>query len=193
MPSKQKEVVKNSKSPHMSPDKKMHFDLDDPDYIRDLQRPAVIKEDLNEMERRKRVQQILESKAFREELEQLILSEKNQGSGADRLKTLEQLSELILPSSPARHPSINAITNANFTYAADEICLQRDAPSNKRIVEMTYALKNVDLMRPPSSIRQHDLSIVFAVFDSRNGFEGLNFISLLHWGLLARFLWLRLT
>ncbi|KFD52699.1 hypothetical protein M514_06355 [Trichuris suis] len=119
MPSKQKEVVKNSKSPHMSPDKKMHFDLDDPDYIRDLQRPAVIKEDLNEMERRKRVQQILESKAFREELEQLILSEKNQGSGADRLKTLEQLSELILPSSPARHPSINAIRSVVILPIAD--------------------------------------------------------------------------
>uniref|UniRef100_A0A5S6QGI3 Class II aldolase/adducin N-terminal domain-containing protein n=1 Tax=Trichuris muris TaxID=70415 RepID=A0A5S6QGI3_TRIMR len=120
MPSKQKEAVKNSRSPpHMSPDKKMHFDLDDPDYIRDLQRPAVIKEDLNEMERRKRVQQILESKAFREELEQLILSEKNQGSGVDRLKTLEQLSQLILPSSPARHPSIGAVRSVVILPIAD--------------------------------------------------------------------------
>ncbi|CDW55113.1 Adducin protein 1 [Trichuris trichiura] len=74
---------------------------------------------LNEMERRKRVQQILESKAFREELEQLILSEKNQGSGADRLKTLEQLSELILPSSPASKICIKSLGSVVILPIAD--------------------------------------------------------------------------
>uniref|UniRef100_A0A915JYK3 Class II aldolase/adducin N-terminal domain-containing protein n=1 Tax=Romanomermis culicivorax TaxID=13658 RepID=A0A915JYK3_ROMCU len=74
------------------------FDPEDPEYIKDLQRPAVIKEDLNEMERRKRVRQILESKSFREELENLIISERQQGTNADNLRTLEKLSELISPA-----------------------------------------------------------------------------------------------
>lgn len=67
---------------------RMHFDPDDPDYIKDMRRPAVIKvcvrvcrdfviplfvvqEDLNEMERRKRVNEIL-ANPFRGELEKLV-------------------------------------------------------------------------------------------------------------------------
>jgi adducin len=47
-------------------------DQDDPEYLRSLRRPAVIKEDLWEMERRRRVQQVLAAKDFRDELEDVV-------------------------------------------------------------------------------------------------------------------------
>lgn len=50
------------------------------------------------MERRKRVQQILESKSFCKELEELIRQEsENNKSDPEHLKTLQRLSELTLP------------------------------------------------------------------------------------------------
>jgi len=47
-------------------------DVDDPSYVREMQRPAVIKEDLWAMERRRRVRQVLGAKDFRDELEETI-------------------------------------------------------------------------------------------------------------------------
>ncbi|CAI2356854.1 unnamed protein product [Caenorhabditis sp. 36 PRJEB53466] len=72
-------------------------DPDDPEYIKDLQRPAVIKEDLSEMERRKRVQQILESKSFCHELEEVIRQECDSArTDPDHLQTLQKLSDLTV-------------------------------------------------------------------------------------------------
>lgn len=52
------------------------------------------------MERRKRVQQILESKDFCRELEKLVHQENLSGqSDPERLKTLQKLSELTLSRS----------------------------------------------------------------------------------------------
>lgn len=69
-------------------------------------------EDMNEMERRKRVRQILESKGFRQELESLIVSEKQQGNlgAGDDLRALEQLSELILPKQQLMRSSFHGIS-----------------------------------------------------------------------------------
>jgi adducin len=73
------------------------LDRDDPEYIKEMQRPAAIKEDLSEMERRKRVQQILESKDFCRELEKLVQQENLSGEAdPERLKTLQKLSEFTL-------------------------------------------------------------------------------------------------
>ncbi|EFO82636.1 CRE-ADD-1 protein [Caenorhabditis remanei] len=73
-------------------------DPDDPEYIKDLQRPAVIKEDLSEMERRKRVQQILESKSFCHELEEVIRQECDTAkTDPDHLQVLQKLSDLTVP------------------------------------------------------------------------------------------------
>ncbi|CAB3411641.1 unnamed protein product [Caenorhabditis bovis] len=81
-------------------------DPDDPDYIKDLQRPAVIKEDLCEMERRKRVQEILESKSFCQELEDVIRQECDSSlSDPDHLITLQRLAELTI------NPKMFSITN----------------------------------------------------------------------------------
>ncbi|XP_070540129.1 alpha-adducin-like isoform X2 [Ptychodera flava] len=72
---------------------------EDPDYQRELIRPAVIKEDMKEMERRKRVSLILNSQAFREELEQIVESQIKTGPHPASLIALQQISELLLPQS----------------------------------------------------------------------------------------------
>ncbi|XP_014666373.1 PREDICTED: alpha-adducin-like, partial [Priapulus caudatus] len=74
-------------------------DPDDPEYIRQMQKPAVIKEDVKEMDRRKRVNLILSSQAFREELEDIISSQIQQGPHPASLIALQQISELILPQA----------------------------------------------------------------------------------------------
>lgn len=52
-----------------------NLDLDDPEVQKDMQRPAHIKNDIKEMDRNKRVSLILNSEAFREELEAIIDSQ----------------------------------------------------------------------------------------------------------------------
>ncbi|VDK49436.1 unnamed protein product [Anisakis simplex] len=98
----------------------INFDPDDPDYIKDLQRPAAIKEDLSEMERRKRVQQILESKSFCKTLEELIKQEsENNKTDPEHLKTLQRLSELTLPHGHLAAVSLRSIGSASVLPVAD--------------------------------------------------------------------------
>ncbi|VDO42879.1 unnamed protein product [Onchocerca flexuosa] len=91
----------------------VNFDPEDPEYIKELQRPAAIKEDLSEMERRKRVQEVLESKSFCRELEELIKQEsESHKSDPDHLKTLQRLSELTLPHGQIAASSLHNIVVA---------------------------------------------------------------------------------
>ncbi|XP_071827242.1 gamma-adducin-like isoform X3 [Apostichopus japonicus] len=81
--------------------------IEDPETIRDMQRPANIKFDMREMERNKRVSLILNSQAFREELEAIIDNQLKLGlqNGTNSmsghhpasLMALQQISELVLP------------------------------------------------------------------------------------------------
>jgi adducin len=49
------------------------LDPDDPEYVRQMRRPVEVKEDVRRMEERQRVKRILQSKAFRDELEDLVV------------------------------------------------------------------------------------------------------------------------
>lgn len=71
--------------------------IEDPETIRDMQRPANIKFDMREMERNKRVSLILNSQAFREELEAIIDNQLKSGHHPASLMALQQISELVLP------------------------------------------------------------------------------------------------
>lgn len=69
-----------------------------------------LQEDLSEMERRKRVQEVLESKSFCRELEELIKQEsESHKSDPDHLKTLQRLSELTLPHGQIAASSLHNI------------------------------------------------------------------------------------
>jgi len=48
-------------------------DPDDPDFSRQMRRPVEVKEDVRRMEERQRVKRILQSRAFRDELEELVI------------------------------------------------------------------------------------------------------------------------
>ena len=50
-----------------------YTDPDDPDFTRQMRRPVEVKEDVRRMEERQRVKRILQSRAFRDELEELVV------------------------------------------------------------------------------------------------------------------------
>lgn len=86
-------------------------DTEDPAYIRELQRPADIKEDMRSMESRQRVSSILNSQAFREELESIIADQLKHGPHPSSLIALQQISELLLPNANQRGQKAGAMGN----------------------------------------------------------------------------------
>ncbi|GAB6025468.1 hypothetical protein CHUAL_011208 [Chamberlinius hualienensis] len=75
------------------------WDPDDPEVQKQMRRPADIDQDMKEMDRRKRVEMILNSKVFREELERVIEAQIKEGYNPASLIALQQISELIVPHS----------------------------------------------------------------------------------------------
>ncbi|KAF8777949.1 protein hu-li tai shao-like isoform X2 [Argiope bruennichi] len=73
------------------------YDPDDPEYQKQLWRPPDIEQDVKEMERRKRVEIIMNSQVFREELERIIESQMSEGYVQADLAALQQVTELLLP------------------------------------------------------------------------------------------------
>ncbi len=73
------------------------LDPEDPEYIRQMRRPAEVKEDINQMEKRNRVSAIMNSQAFREELEQLVHEQIKGGPYPTSLLALQQFSDFFLP------------------------------------------------------------------------------------------------
>ena len=82
------------------------LDPEDPEYIRQMRRPAEIKEDVKQMESRKRVSLILNSPAFREELEHIVNEQLRVGPHPSSLLALQQISELVLPQSKISQGSL---------------------------------------------------------------------------------------
>ena len=76
-------------------------DPDDPEYIKSMIRPAEVKEDVQQMEERKRVSVILNSRAFRKELEEIALDQMENGPSPAGLLALQQISELLVPRGGA--------------------------------------------------------------------------------------------
>jgi len=83
-------------------------DPDDPEYLRELRRPADVKQDVRQMEDRRRVKLVLNSKAFRNELERLVDERIKSGEPCPpSLVTLQQqISGLNLPQSRLKHGAL---------------------------------------------------------------------------------------
>lgn len=74
------------------------FDSDDPEYVRQMMRPVEVKEDVRQMEERKRVKLVLHSRAFRDELEELVIEQLSTGSiHAAGSLSIQQLSDIMQP------------------------------------------------------------------------------------------------
>ncbi|KAL5967873.1 Alpha-adducin [Taenia solium] len=90
-----------------------NIDSDDPEYKRQLMRPAEIKEDLNLMSQRRRVSLILNSESFRKELEEIIENyTRSQESVVlnSSLLSLQHLADLF-STIPGKRP----LTGGGFT------------------------------------------------------------------------------
>ncbi|XP_054060548.1 gamma-adducin isoform X1 [Rissa tridactyla] len=96
------QVVITSPPPATMPHKERYFDRineNDPEYIRERNMSPDLRQDFNMMEQRKRVTQILQSPAFREDLECLIQEQMKKGNNPTGLLALQQIAEYITASS----------------------------------------------------------------------------------------------
>lgn len=97
-------------------------DTEDPEYRREMQRPADIKEDMRSMESRQRVSSILNSQAFREELESIIADQLKHGPHPSSLIALQQISELLLPNTNTRGQKAGSMgNNGNVLIPVNDI------------------------------------------------------------------------
>ncbi|KAF1602723.1 Gamma-adducin, partial [Eudyptes chrysolophus] len=96
------QVVITTPPPATMPHKERYFDRineNDPEYIRERNMSPDLRQDFNMMEQRKRVTQILQSPAFREDLECLIQEQMKKGNNPTGLLALQQIAEYITASS----------------------------------------------------------------------------------------------
>ncbi|XP_027199060.1 adducin 1-like protein hts isoform X2 [Dermatophagoides pteronyssinus] len=120
------------------------FDPDDPETQREMMRPPDIEQDMKEMDRRRRVDVILNSQVFREELERIIESQLNDGYLPASLSALQQVTELLMPGTSSRAsrlghsgPPINDIRGVDgLKYAKGEKLLRCKLASVYRLVDL---------------------------------------------------------
>uniref|UniRef100_A0A8C6UPD6 Adducin 3 (gamma) a n=1 Tax=Neogobius melanostomus TaxID=47308 RepID=A0A8C6UPD6_9GOBI len=75
------------------------IDVNDPEYIRDRNMSPDLRQDFNILEQKKRVTQILQSPAFKEELESMIQEQQRKGSVPSGLLALRQIADFFMTSS----------------------------------------------------------------------------------------------
>uniref|UniRef100_A0A665WQ32 Gamma-adducin-like n=1 Tax=Echeneis naucrates TaxID=173247 RepID=A0A665WQ32_ECHNA len=84
--------------------KERYFDrvnVNDPEYIRARNMSPDLRQDFNVLEQKKRVTQILQSPAFKEELESLIQEQQRKGNNPTGLLALRQIADFFMASSVA--------------------------------------------------------------------------------------------
>ncbi|CAG9765000.1 unnamed protein product [Ceutorhynchus assimilis] len=91
--------------------------LDEDEQERMRIRPVEIDADVREMERRKRVENIMNSRLFREELERIIETQMRDGSGASATGLLQQISDMVGVSKQAG----NVFKNSNCVIPINDI------------------------------------------------------------------------
>ncbi len=71
---------------------------------------------MRQMESRQRVSSILNSQAFREELESIIADQLKHGPHHASLVALQQISELLLPNTQSRWQQVNQMGRGNYFW-----------------------------------------------------------------------------
>ncbi|XP_026803879.1 adducin 3 (gamma) a isoform X2 [Pangasianodon hypophthalmus] len=95
-------------SPTSVGQKERYFDRvneNDPEYQRARNMPADLRQDFNMMEQKKRVTHILQSPAFKDELEGLIQEQMNKGNNPAGLLALRQIADFFMASSIGGYPT----------------------------------------------------------------------------------------
>uniref|UniRef100_A0AAY5EBK1 Class II aldolase/adducin N-terminal domain-containing protein n=1 Tax=Electrophorus electricus TaxID=8005 RepID=A0AAY5EBK1_ELEEL len=97
----------------------------DPDYRRARNMSPDLRQDFNMMEQKKRVTQILQSPAFKDELEGLIQEQLHKGTDPAGLMALRQIADFFMASSMAGFPtsplSLGMVSPINDLFGADSV------------------------------------------------------------------------
>ncbi|XP_038147228.1 adducin 3 (gamma) a isoform X2 [Cyprinodon tularosa] len=106
--------------------KERYFDrinVNDPEYIRARNMSPDLRQDFNVLEQKKRVTQILQSPAFKEELECLIHEQQRKGNNPTGLLALRQIADFFMASSVAGFNtsplSLGMVTPINDLYGVE--------------------------------------------------------------------------
>ncbi|XP_012722413.2 adducin 3 (gamma) a isoform X2 [Fundulus heteroclitus] len=106
--------------------KERYFDrvnVNDPEYIRARNMSPDLRQDFNVLEQKKRVTQILQSPAFKEELECLIQEQQRKGNNPTGLLALRQIADFFMASSVAGFNasplSLGMVTPINDLYGVE--------------------------------------------------------------------------
>ncbi|KAF4093356.1 hypothetical protein AMELA_G00001230 [Ameiurus melas] len=98
-------------------------DENDPEYQRARNMPADLRQDFNMMEQKKRVTHILQSPAFKDELEGLIQEQMNKGNNPTGLLALRQIADFFMASSVGGYPtsplSLGMVSPINDLFSAE--------------------------------------------------------------------------
>ncbi|XP_057700298.1 adducin 3 (gamma) a isoform X2 [Corythoichthys intestinalis] len=94
--------------------------VNDPEYLRARNMSPDLRQDFNVLEQKKRVTQILQSPAFKEELEGLIQEQQRKGNNPTGLLALRQIADFFMASSMAGYNtsplSLGMVTPINDMY-----------------------------------------------------------------------------
>ncbi|XP_044044842.1 adducin 3 (gamma) a isoform X2 [Siniperca chuatsi] len=130
--------------------KERYFDrvnVNDPEYIRAKNMSPDLRQDFNVLEQKKRVTQILQSPAFKEELESLIQEQQRKGNNPTGLLALRQIADFFMASSVAGFNtsplSLGMVTPINDMYGVESTTMVKGEKLTRCKVASLYRL--VDL------------------------------------------------
>ncbi|XP_036402085.1 gamma-adducin-like isoform X3 [Megalops cyprinoides] len=106
-----------------------HINENDPAYLRDRNMSPDLRQDFNMMEQKKRVTQILQSPAFRDELESLIQEQRRKGNDPAGLLALRQIADFFTASTVAGFStsplSLGMVTPINDMFGIESSTLAK--------------------------------------------------------------------
>ncbi|XP_069022798.1 adducin 3 (gamma) a isoform X4 [Embiotoca jacksoni] len=122
-------------------------DVNDPEYIRAKNMSPDLRQDFNVLEQKKRVTQILQSPAFKEELESLIQEQQRKGNNPTGLLALRQIADFFMASSVAGFStsplSLGMVTPINDMYGVESTTMVKGEKMTRCKLASLYRL--VDL------------------------------------------------
>ncbi|XP_068448401.1 adducin 3 (gamma) a isoform X3 [Clinocottus analis] len=130
--------------------KERYFDrvnVNDPEYIRARNMSPDLRQDFNVLDQKKRVTQILQSPAFKEELESLIQEQQRIGNNPTGLLALRQIADFFVATSVAGFNtsplSLGMVTPINDLYGVESTTMVKGEKMTRCKLASTYRL--VDL------------------------------------------------
>ncbi|XP_063332682.1 adducin 3 (gamma) a isoform X1 [Pelmatolapia mariae] len=130
--------------------KERYFDrvnVNDPEYIRARNMSPDLRQDFNVLEQKKRVTQILQSPAFKEELESLIQEQQRKGNNPTGLLALRQIADFFMASTVAGFNtsplSLGMVTPINDLYGVESTTMVKGEKLTRCKLASLYRL--VDL------------------------------------------------